>query len=123
SNISFADYAGSQSCQKCHQQIYQAWSASPMHHMTRLAPDLAAADAPFDGAEFRLKDDRAVLEAHDGARYLRVESARFGNHLYRVTRAIGGHHREDFVGVEVAAPGELAGEPRNERVLPVSFML
>jgi predicted CXXCH cytochrome family protein len=123
SNIAFSDYAGSEACRHCHKAIYDSWSSSPMHHMTRLPPELATSDAPFDGVEFRFKEDRARMETHDGARYVRVDSTRFGSHLYRVTRAIGGHHREDFVGVEMTDPGPLVGEPKNERVLPVSFML
>jgi predicted CXXCH cytochrome family protein len=124
SNILFSDYAGSEKCQRCHKDIYQSWTQSPMHHMTRVAGDDAfAGGAPFDGAEFRLKDDRALMETHDGVRYLRIESARFGRHLFRVTRVIGGHHREDFAGVEMAAPGDLPDGALDERILPVSFML
>jgi predicted CXXCH cytochrome family protein len=98
-----------------------------MHRMTRVGvPD--GSDAPFDGVEFRFKDDRAVMETHgkgdEAERYLRIESSRFGNHLFRITRVIGGHHREDFAGVEVAAPsGAPVGDSANERILPVSFML
>jgi predicted CXXCH cytochrome family protein len=92
-----------------------------MHHMTRHPEE--ASDPPFDGAEFRFKDDRARMETHEGARYLRVESTRFGSHLFRVTRVIGGHHREDFAGVEMATPGPLPAGALDERVLPVSFML
>jgi predicted CXXCH cytochrome family protein len=121
SNILFADYAGSEKCQRCHEEIFRSWSQSPMHHMTR-HPEQAS-DPPFDGAEFRFKDDRARMETLEGARYLRVESTKFGNHLYRVTRVIGGHHREDFAGVEMGAPGPLPAGALDERVLPVSFML
>jgi predicted CXXCH cytochrome family protein len=123
SNILFSDYSGSEACRRCHQEIHRAWSQSPMHHMTRVADPEAVGGAPFDGAEFHFKDDRAVMETHEGARYLSVESARFGRHLYRVTRVIGGHHREDFAGVEMTAPGPLPGGALDERVLPVSFML
>ena len=125
SNILWGDYAGSASCQRCHKAIHEAWSASPMHHMTRAPADMAA---PFDGAEFRLRKDRAVMETHGDpgheSRYVRIESAQFGAHLFRVTRVIGGHHREDFAGVEV---GEIGGPAlvarRTERIMPVSFML
>jgi predicted CXXCH cytochrome family protein len=120
SNILYADYAGSEPCRKCHREIWDAWSGSPMHKMTRIVVQ-ATGGAPFDGSELRFKDDRAVMEKHGGKRYVRVESPRFGNHLFRVTRVIGGHHREDFAGVEVASPGGDATSA--ERVLPVSFML
>jgi predicted CXXCH cytochrome family protein len=124
SNILFSDYAGSRACERCHKDVFRAWSASPMHRMTRLAP---AVDAPFDGAELRFKDDRAIMETRRDQRFVRIESPRFGNHTYRVTRVIGGHHREDFAGVEVSSRegdgGATVGDPKNERVLPVSFML
>jgi len=46
SNILRADYAGSDSCARCHADIYSAWRSSPMHLMTRL-PAGAAIRAPF----------------------------------------------------------------------------
>ena len=45
-----------------------------MHQMTRL-PEGARIRAPFDGAEFRFKDDRARFETAAGARFMRVASA------------------------------------------------
>jgi len=122
SNILRADYAGSQACVRCHEDIARAWSASPMHNMTRLAAT-AEIHAPFDGGEFRFKDDRIQLETHDGARFMRLQSATQGTHLYRVTKVIGGHHREDFAGVEVDEALAPVGDPRNERVLPATYML
>src|SRR5439155_11306060 len=114
SNILRGDYAGSRSCEKCHAAIYRDWANSPMHRMTRL-PAAARIEAPFDNVEFRFKDDRVVLSQHDGQRFMALESAKYGNRQFRVTKVIGGHHREDFAGVELAD----GGEARGERVLPV----
>ena len=105
SNILRGDYAGSESCATCHAEVFAHWRGSPMHLMTRL-PEGAAIRAPFDGAAFRFKDDRAQLTQKDGARFVRLASTQFGNHLYRVTRVIGGRYREDFAGVEI--PDEAA---------------
>src|SRR5690349_19867215 len=113
SNILRGDYAGSQACASCHARIYQAWRASPMHEMTRL-PEQARVRAPFDGAEFRFKHDRARLETDaTGARIMRVVSAELGDHSYRITKVIGGRYREDFAGVELPAGAV-------EMILPVS---
>ena len=122
SNILREDYAGSASCAPCHPAVHQAWQRSPMHNMTRL-PAGAQVRAPFDGAQVRFKDDRARLESHGGERYMRLSSEQFGEHLFRVTKVIGGRHREDFAGVEVASPGAPAvGVPGQELILPLSYV-
>jgi hypothetical protein len=79
-----------------------------MHRMTR---DIASAtvQAPFDGRTFRFKDDRIVLETRGRALFMKLA----GND-YRITRVIGGHHREDFVGL---------GPEGNELVMPVSWLI
>jgi len=99
--------------------------------MTRL-PDGARIRAPFDGAEFHFKNDRARFETTRGARFIRVASAELGTHLYRVTKVIGGRYREDFAGVEVAGDGApstplsppMASSPSRdpELILPVSYV-
>ncbi len=98
SNILRDDYAGSDSCARCHAEIHAAWRGSPMRLMTR-TPAGAAVHAPFDGATFRFKDDTARLVERDGARHIDLTSAQYGDHRYRVTRVIGGRYREDFAGV------------------------
>jgi predicted CXXCH cytochrome family protein len=95
-----------------------------MHNMTREAKT-AEVKGPFDGTVFRLQDDTAQLETRGADRFVTLTSKRFGNGVYRVTRVIGGHHREDYAGVEVAAVREGApalGDPTEEHVLPVSFV-
>jgi len=125
SNMLRGDYVGSKVCEPCHSEIYAAWAGSPMHQMTRL-PDGARIRAPFDGAEFHFKNDRARFESDGGARFIRVASATAGTHVYRVTKVIGGRYREDFAGVEVPAEGNagvtLAAAPSAELILPVSFV-
>jgi len=117
SNILRDDYAGSQTCGTCHQAIYSQFMQSPMHNMTRL-PDTARIHAPFDGHVFRFKEDRVILETHDGKKWMRVESRKFGNRNFRVTKVIGGNHREDFAGVEAGKRDTLT-----EFILPVSYMI
>jgi predicted CXXCH cytochrome family protein len=124
SNVLRADYAGSQACAGCHSTIHRAWRQSPMHRMTR-DPERAEIRAPFDGGRFQFKDDLATFQRHDDQRFVQLRSLAFGDHLYRVTRVIGGRHREDFAGLEVAstAPGApIIGDATEELVLPVSYV-
>jgi len=114
SNVLRADYAGSERCRDCHRDIHAAWQRSPMHNMTRPAPE-AEVHAPFDGRLFQFKDDTARLTDEHGQRLVRLQSPAFGDHLFRVTRVIGGRYREDFAGVEVGASGP-------ELILPVSYV-
>jgi predicted CXXCH cytochrome family protein len=116
SNIVRADYAGSDRCLSCHREIHASWQRSPMHNMTRV-PAEAEIRAPFDGHPFRFKDDTASLSVEGGERFVRLQSAATGEHLYRVTRVIGGRYREDFAGVEVGA-----GTGGPELLLPVSYV-
>lgn len=124
SNVLFADYAGTQACAKCHADRVRTWLATPMHNMTR-EPALADVKGPFDGTTFHFKDDTARLETVGGARFITVQSKRFGAGIYRLTRVIGGHHREDYAGVLVAAARADAApvtSPAEELVLPVSWV-
>lgn len=124
SNVLFADYAGTQACARCHAERVQSWLRSPMHDMTR-EPALADIKGPFDGTVFRFKDDTARLETVNGARFITIQSKRFGAGTYRLTRVIGGHHREDYAGVLVGAARADApplASPPEELVLPVSWV-
>ncbi len=114
SNVTRDDYAGSAACEPCHADVYAAWQGSAMHQMTRAAKD-ARIEAPFDGTVFHFKDDSARLERVGGERVMAITSPKYGDKTYRVTKVIGGHHREDFVGVDTNTSGE-------EQVLPVSYV-
>lgn len=118
SNVLFEDYAGTKACAACHATYVASWLASPMHNMTRAAKN-AQTKGPFDGATFAFKSDRATLTSAGGDRFMTLTGAG----AYRVTKIIGGHHREDYVGIPVAAAR--AGAPatgEEEVVLPVSFV-
>jgi len=124
SNILRTDYAGSEACSGCHADLVAAWRRSPMHRMTRL-PETAEVRAPFDGRELVFKDDVARFEQVGATRFVRLVSATRGEHLYRVTKIIGGRYREDFAGLEVAsteAGARVIGDPRAELILPASYV-
>lgn len=125
SNVRFADYAGSKACARCHAAYVESFLRSPMHNMTREA-QTADIKGPFDGTVFHFHGDTALLEAAGRERFVTITSKRFGKGIYRVTRVIGGHHREDYAGVPVAEVREGApvlGDPTEEHVLPVSYVL
>jgi hypothetical protein len=123
SNVERKDYAGSAACAPCHADVYERWNKTPMHNMTR-AIESAAVKAPFDGRAFAFKDDVATMLTVQGRRYVRLDTKEKGASVFRVTKVIGGHHREDFAGVEVAGTEEGAhsmGE--RDRILPISWMI
>lgn len=121
SNVLFADYAGTGACEKCHAEKVKPWLASPMRNMTR--DPTAFVKGPFDGTTFRFKDDTARLETAGGARFITIQSKRYGGGTYRLTRVIGGHHREDYAGVAVASvSADAAVVSPEELVLPVSWV-
>ncbi len=124
SNVLRGDYAGSESCQPCHADIYRAWRDSPMRRMTRTA-ETAEVKSPFDGKTFVFKDDSVTLTSDQKSRFVAISSRTFGDHVYRVTRVIGGRYREDFAGVEVAEPraaSQPLRDPKRELILPVTYV-
>ena len=126
SNVLRGDYAGSASCKPCHEAVWEKWRSSPMKNMTRDAGPTTAVRAPFQGTALRFKDDRIDLATDGDARFIQVFSKTFGDHVYRVTRVLGGHYREDYAGREVAAPSANArvlGSTTDELILPVSYLI
>jgi len=121
SNILRGDYVGSAACATCHADIYAKWSASPMRKMTR-DPAQAEIRAPFAGETFDFKGDTATMFREGSSRFMRMRARIEGEHLYRVTRVIGNHYREDFAGVEVGTttdPVQRSVVP--ELILPVTY--
>lgn len=112
SNVLRRDYAGSEACADCHAELHAKWAASPMRNMTRDAAS-ARVEAPFDGASLRVGNDTATMTTEHGARFMTVTRPA-GVEKFRITKIVGGHYREDFVGVEVRGGFE--------RVLPATYV-
>jgi predicted CXXCH cytochrome family protein len=122
SNILRADYVGSRECRLCHAEIYQAWTRSPMHRMTRRAAS-AEIKAPFDGTTFHLRNDWVRMERLGQHELMRL-SNKDGMRLYRITKVIGGRYREDFAGIDVTDAADPARDRGRgaEQVMPVSYV-
>jgi len=121
SNILRGDYVGSAACATCHADVYAKWSSSPMRKMTR-DPSQAEIRAPFAGETFDFKGDQATLFREGPARFMRMISRDEGDHLYRVTRVIGNHYREDFAGVEIPSTATVVQRGVvPELILPVTY--
>ncbi len=93
-----------------------------MHRMTREL-GTTSVRAPFDGEVHAFKGDTAMLEERDGARFMRLVAGGEPERLFRVTKVIGGRHREDFAGVEVRPDAPLGAPLDEERVLPLSYLV
>jgi predicted CXXCH cytochrome family protein len=121
SNILRSDYVGSAACKPCHADVFAKWITSPMHKMTR-DPAEAEIRAPFAGEIFAFKDDRVDLFRAGDGRFMRLHSDKQPDRLFRVTRVIGNHYREDFAGVEVSSTDDrVARGSGNEQILPVTY--
>ena len=118
SNTTRADYAGSAACAGCHADEYASFLNSPMHNMTREIKG-SLVRAPFAGEVFRFKKDTATMTREGDERFVTIDSAEQGVRKFRVTRVIGGRHREDFAGIEVTA----SAAHGDERILPVSYVI
>ncbi|HEY6722569.1 MAG TPA: cytochrome c3 family protein [Polyangiaceae bacterium] len=122
SNVLYGDFAGSQACADCHPAIFERWSRSPMHQMTRPSKR-GVSQAPFDGSQFHFKGDVATMVTEAGEHYMHLESRAYPSAWYRITKVIGGRYREDYAGVQVAAARPDASPASDERILPVSYLL
>ena len=121
SNILRSDYVGSAACRPCHADVFAKWMTSPMHKMTR-DPAEAEIRAPFAGETFAFKKDRVTLFSAGDGRFMRLQSSAEPDRLFRVTRVIGNHYREDFAGVAVASTDErVTRGSSNEQILPVTY--
>ena len=123
SNIARADYSGPESCSKCHQKQYQAWSQHPHRWMN------ARANESTVKADF--SDEKSILYLGGRATFFRV-AGKYRMRLergdivrdYSVTQTIGSRFYQYYVGRLVDGP-----EPKSdiaytvEHVLPFGYWL
>jgi len=121
SNVTRADYVGSAACTPCHAEVAAKFEGSPMHRMTRIA-ETTDIHAPFDGGVFHFGAESVRFEGRGVHRFMVVERPGEASVTYHVTKVIGGHYREDFVGQRVAAVSDDPGpSDAQEVVLPATW--
>jgi predicted CXXCH cytochrome family protein len=122
SNIARDDYAGSNTCVPCHAEIAATQTRSAMHDMTRDG-QRAPSRAPWGTGRFSFKGSTAELLREGNARFVSLGSPGQAARLFRVTRIIGGRHREDYAGVPVSNFAQVPPSDAEEWILPVSYLL
>lgn len=103
SNIHPADYAGAESCQKCHPGNYEAWSHHPHRFMNVLAtPDTVRGD--FSGtASIAYRGGTAYFEKAGDQYRMRLERGDV-KRVYAITQTIGSRFFQYYVGRLLAGP-------------------
>lgn len=123
SNIRPQDYAGHESCKKCHKQNYDLWSRHPHRWMNALASsDRVKGD--FSGkAQISHLGGEATFYRVDDAFRMRLE--RDGvRREFNVTQTIGSRFFQYYVGRQIEGPRP-SGQPSYEQefVLPYGYWL
>ncbi len=90
--VKFEDFAGSEACAACHQEIYDLWKNST-HGKAGGLPQEVKLLGEFDGKTRKFKDG-AVKPAinSDGQPYFEVEHSGLGEQAFTVDAIVGGGH-------------------------------
>jgi hypothetical protein len=126
SNITRNDYAGAESCRKCHADKHRDWSEHPHRWMNAMASG-EALQGDFSGRksiDYRGGKGRFITE--DGIPKMLLERNRLFR-KYRVNRTIGSRYFQYFVGVleEERGAAVPAGDEqrRTDSVLPFGYWM
>jgi len=123
SNILPADYAGAESCRKCHQRNYALWSKHPHRWMNAMA-DRSTVKGDFSG--------RAVISYRDGTAGFYRERDEYRMRLergdvrrvYRVSQTIGSRFYQYYVGTLISGlEPESSPSYTVDHVLPFGYWL
>jgi predicted CXXCH cytochrome family protein len=122
SNIHPGDYAGPESCRRCHAQNYASWSSHPHRWMNALA-GAATVKGDFSGAAVSYRGGRLTFSREDGKFFMSAERGDVSRR-YEITQTIGSRFFQYYVGKQVEGP-----EDREHRfyaedhVLPFGYWL
>jgi len=123
SNITRADYAGAESCRKCHEKNYESWSKHPHHWMNALANDATVRGdfSPTAGIEYL--GGKATFD-RDGSRYLMHLARGDVRRQFEITQTIGSRFTQYYIGRQLTGP-EPPDHPRyrEDHVLPFGYWL
>ncbi len=103
SNIRPQDYAGPESCRKCHERNYANWSRHPHRFMNALAgPDTVKGD--FSGqAGIEYQGARGSFYREGDQYRMRIER-RGKTHVYRIYKTLGSRFFQYYIGRGVEGP-------------------
>ena len=123
SNIHPADYAGAESCQKCHKKNYDSWSKHPHRWMNALATEEnVRGDFSGDAGISHLGGRAEFFRRGES---LRMTTERSGQRReYVIHQTIGSRFFQYYIGKQVQGPTP-PGMPTYERdhVLPFGYWL
>ena len=111
SNIARADYIGPNACGECHAPQFAAWTLSLHRVMNAKADDPGAVIGDFKGAVLSYAGGEARF-ARDLAGLTMTVTKGERQARYRVTRTIGKHALQEYVGVEDGVGRERGDEVR-----------
>jgi hypothetical protein len=102
SNTLPGDYVGPESCESCHQQIYDTWSKHPHSVMNQWAnPKTVKAD--FSGQSIAFQGGTAHF-AREGDRYTMSLKRGDTERKYTVLRTVGSRFTQFFIGKQIEGP-------------------
>jgi len=123
SNIHPPDYAGPESCKKCHSANYASWAKHPHRWMNALASD-GTVKGDFSGsASISYRGGQASFSRQGDRHLMRLERDGL-KRTYAVTQTIGSRFFQYYVGRQIEGP-----EPRRhhfytkDHVLPFGYWL
>ena len=123
SNIHPGDYAGPESCQKCHQENYVSWSDHAHRRMNALA-DASNVVGDFSGTSISYLGGEATFYQENGEYRMRLE--REETQTYAIHETIGSRFFQYYIGKQIdgdQAAGQSTDQQRLNHVLPLGFWI
>lgn len=123
SNIHPGDYAGPESCRKCHLKNYDDWSHHPHRWMNAIA-DASTVVGDFSGTRISYLGGEVTFFQEDGEYRMRLE--REETQTYAIHETIGSRFFQYYIGKQIDGPepSDQATDPqRLDHVLPLGFWI
>ncbi|MCH8045074.1 MAG: hypothetical protein IID44_15290 [Planctomycetes bacterium] len=125
SNTRPVDYAGPESCRKCHEENYELWSSHPHRWMNALADEeTVKGDFPYGpSSQIVYRGGTASFYRENGAYIMRL-SRQGITRVFKINRTIGSRFQQYYVGKMLAGPEKEDHALRTtDHVLPFGYEL
>jgi len=121
SNIERSDYVGPDVCGDCHRKKRASWRQH-LHRSMNAVASSAAVVGDFDDAELHYGGGHARFTHEDEQFFVDLDDGRGTERRFAVTRTIGSHYIQEYVGRQVRGP-EPPGDPiyQTEVRLPFGY--